>query len=750
MKDTYTKLIELLDKHKAKYRLINHAPEGRTEIVSPMRGNKLSQAAKCMVLTVHIGKKDTKYVLGVIPGDKQIDFNAVKNLFKASYVSFSPQDMTEKLAQSVVGTVLPLSFSSELELIVDPSLLVNNELFFNAARLDRSMALRTKDYLSIVKPRIAEIAKTLKVQKIVSAKDTNLAEQRHSCAHLLAAAVMDLWPQAKRTIGPAIENGFYYDFDFGNVKITDANFLQIEQKMHELVKKWSGFTRTEITKSEALKFFAGNQYKKELINEFSQGGETLTLYKSGEFSDLCRGGHVDNPVKTLKFFKLLKVSGAYWRGDEKNKMLTRIYGTCWPTKAELDKYLWQLEEAKKRDHRKFGKEMDLFTFSDLVGSGLPLFTQRGALVRRLITDYIEKIQSQEGYQQVWTPQIAKAELFKVSGHYDKYKENLFRVVSNYSDEEFYLKPMNCPQHTQIYQSQPRSYRDLPIRMTDFAMLYRDEKPGELSGLARVRSFSQDDCHVFCREDQVDTEVDRALTMTKKIMSAFGFKYRYRLSTHDPEHPEKYVGDPKIWLKVEKWAEKIMERNQIDYFTGVGEAAFYAPKMDLMATDALGREWQLSTVQIDFFLPERFGLEYTDINGKKVRPVMIHRAIVGSPERFMMVLLEHYAGKLPVWLSPVQITLIPIAERHLEAAQKAKNELKSAGFRAEVDRRPESMQAKIRDATLQKIPYMAIIGDQELKTPLPDISVRTRDGQNLGQLTITGFLEKLNKDFETKR
>jgi len=473
---------------------------------------------------------------------------------------------------------------------------------------------------------------------------------RHSCAHLLAAAVMELWPKTKRTIGPAIEDGFYYDFDFGSVKISEEDLPKIETKMRDLVKGWKGFEKLEVGSKDAKESYKGNEYKLELIDEFVKEGEKLTFYKSGNYSDLCRGGHIAKPSQELKFFKLLSLAGAYWRGSEKNKMLTRIYGTVWPSQKELEEYLTLQKEAKKRDHRKLGKELGLFAFSELVVAGLPLFTPKGTIIRRLLNEYVESIQSKEDYTQVWTPQIVKADLFKISGHYDKYKENLFMVSSNYSDEEFFLKPMNCPQHTQIYASQPRSYKDLPLRITDFAMLYRDEKPGELSGLARVRSFSQDDCHVFCREDQVDEEADRALTMIKKIMKTFGLTYRYRLSTSDPKHPEKYIGDPKIWEKVEKWAVKIMERNKIEYFDGPGEAAFYAPKMDLIAKDCLGREWQLSTLQIDYFLPERFNLTYTDSDGKEKRPVMLHRAILGSTERFMMVLLEHFAGNFPTWLT----------------------------------------------------------------------------------------------------
>jgi len=572
-----------------------------------------------------------------------------------------------------------------------------------------------------------------------------LEHLRHSCSHLMAAAIGQLWPKAKPTLGPAIENGFYYDFDFGEAKIAESDFEKIEEKMHEIVKGWREFEKIEITKEQALKDFKGNEYKEELINDLADG--QITYYKSGSFSDLCKGGHVENPSEDLKFFKLLSVAGAYWRGNEKNKMLTRIYGTIFPTQKELDDFIAMKEEAKKRDHRKLGKEMDLFTFSELVGSGLPLYTPKGALMRRLVNEYVESVQSLQGYSQVWTPQIAKADLFKTSGHYDKYKDSMFRVFSNYSDEEFYLKPMNCPQHTQIYASKPRSYKDLPIRLTDFAMLYRDEKPGELSGLARVRAFSQDDCHIFCREDQVDEEVDRALAMTKEIMKTFGLSYKYRLSTRDQEHPEKYIGDPKIWDKTEKWAEEIMKRNNIEYFDGPGEAAFYAPKMDLIAKDSLGREWQLSTVQIDYFLPERFNLTYIDSDGKEKRPVMIHRAIVGSPERFLMVLIEHFGGNFPTWLTPVQVKVLPITENHLEYANKVAEDLKKAGIRAEIDDRNERLQAKIRDAQLSKVSYMFIVGDREAEAG--KVAVRKRNGEDLGSKDLEEFIKALRKEIDEK-
>src|SRR3989339_1555537 len=572
---------------------------------------------------------------------------------------------------------------------------------------------------------------------------SSLEALRHSAAHLLAAAIAELYPNALPTLGPAIETGFYYDFD--HLKIGAEDFPLVEAKMRELVKTWSSFKKFKLSASEAKAEFKANPYKLELIDEIIAKGEEITVYQSGTFRDLCRGGHTDKPGE-IKAFKLLSVAGAYWHGDEKNKMLTRIYGTAFSSQEDLDKYLWQIEEAKKRDHRKLGKELDLFTFSELVGSGLPLYTARGSFIRRTVTNFVESVQSKLAYTQVWTPQIAKASLFKTSGHYDKYKDDMFRVVSNYSEEEFFLKPMNCPQHTQIYASKARSYRDLPIRLTDFAMLYRDEKPGELSGLARVRSFSQDDCHIFCREDQVDNEIDVALEMTKQIMATFGLKYKYRLSTRDPKHPEKYLGDPKTWDKVEKWAEEIMKRNKIEYFDGPGEAAFYAPKMDLIATDALNREHQLSTVQIDYVQPQRFGLVYADKDGKEKTPIMLHRAIVGSPERFLMILIEHYAGAFPLWLSPIQIVVMPLGEKHQKAAEDLQKQLKNNNIRVELWP-DESVSKRIRNAEMKKIPYMVVIGDREIESE--SVALRAHNQKDMGAMKINQLIEKLKQEINEK-
>lgn len=580
-------------------------------------------------------------------------------------------------------------------------------------------------------------------------KSGNLESIRHSLAHLLAAAVLKEFPKAKLAIGPVIENGFYYDFKFPR-PITEEDLKDFEKTMRELIRQNLPFSGRKLTTAEAKKIFKDQPFKLELIKDFAKEKSPLSIYKTGDvFLDLCRGGHVKNTSEIpADGFKLSHIAGAYWKGSEKNPMLTRIYGLAFANKKELDAYLALIEEAKRRDHRKLGQQLDLFTFSDLVGSGLPLYTPKGAFIRRALNEYIESLQTKAGYEQVWTPQIAKAELFKTSGHYDKYKDSMFRVVSNFSKEELYLKPMNCPQHTQIYASQPRSYRDLPLRYTDFAMLYRDEKPGELSGLARVRSFSQDDCHIFCREDQVDEEVDKALAMTKEVMHTFGLKYRYRLSTSDKEHPEKYVGDVKTWKKVETWAEKIMQRNGIDYFDGPGEAAFYAPKMDLMATDALGREWQLSTVQIDFFSPQRFGLTYVDKDGKEKHPVMIHRAIIGSPERFIMILLEHYAGAFPVWLAPVQVSLLPVSDKFSEYAKSVADKLRKSNVRVELKDANETLSKRIREAELQKVPYILVVGEREEKNN--SVNVRERHIKETKDQSIQSFIEEISRKIAEKK
>jgi threonyl-tRNA synthetase len=576
--------------------------------------------------------------------------------------------------------------------------------------------------------------------------EINLDNLRHSCAHLLAATVIDLWPKTKRTIGPAIENGFYYDFDFVDAKISESDFPKIEDKMRDIVKSWTKFERVEMDVKNAQKMYSDNQYKLELIDEFSKEGQKLTVYKSGNYEDLCRGGHIENPSKELQNFKLLKIAGAYWRGNEKNKMLTRIYGTVFPSKQELDAYLVQTEQAKKLDHKKLARELDLIVFSKLVGAGLPLYTPKGAILRSQVYNYSRQLNSQIGYGETALPGMSRAELFKVSGHYDKYKTDMFQVTSHYSQEEFYLKPMNCPQHSVLYGSKPRSYRDLPIRYCDFSVLYRDERPGEINGVLRSRAFTQDDGHCFCREDQIGMEFSNVLGVVDEALKTYGFSYKVRLSLRDPKTPEKYLGSDDVWVRAEQKLREIVTEKNVSYFEAIGEAAIYGPKLDFIAVDSLGREWQLSTIQLDMIMPSRFGLTYVDQEGKEQTPYMIHRAIIGS-ERFIAILIEHYAGAFPTWLSPVQAVILPITDKQLEYAKKVEEQLKFANIRVEIDDKSEPLGARIRDAQMQKVPYMLILGGKEEQAGT--ISVRARNGKDLGQIPLEKFIGDIKKEIENK-
>lgn len=582
--------------------------------------------------------------------------------------------------------------------------------------------------------------------------NNNIETIRHSLSHILAAAIKELYPDVKFAIGPAIENGFYYDIDFGDAKINETNLKEIEKKMIHITKQNLKFEQSEMEIDEAIKKEDKEEqiYKEELLRELKKQGETkVSYYQLGNFLDLCRGPHIESTNKIKPgSFKLTKVAGAYWRGDEKNKMLTRIYGWAFATKEELDGHLAMIAEAEKRDHRKLGKELDLFAFSDLVGPGIPLYTFKGATVRREIIKFSNELQKEIGYQEVHTPNMNKAELFKISGHYDKYKEDMFRVVSNYTEEEYFLKPMNCPQHTQIYAARPKSYRDLPIRIADFSNLYRDERPGELSGLTRLRCFAQDDGHCFCREDQIKDEFLSVLGVIKKAMNTYGMKYNIRLSLWDSKHPEKYLGDADVWEKSQKLLEDILIENKIDYIKAEGEAAIYGPKMDLISKDSLGREWQLSTIQLDFIMPKRFKLTYIDDSGQEKTPVMIHRAIVGSPERFMGILIEHYAGAFPVWLSPVQVKILSVGEGHVEYCKKLAQEFKEQGIRVELDDNAETVGNKIRKAANEKVPYTLVIGDKEVGSEV--LAVRDRGSRDTREIGKEEFVKEVLERIKEKK
>jgi len=578
----------------------------------------------------------------------------------------------------------------------------------------------------------------------------NLDNLRHSCAHLLAAAVMEYYPEAKLTLGPSIENGFYYDIDFGDDKFTESDFSKVEQKMHKLVKKWDKFEKTELNVNQAIKEWGKNEYKQDLIKGIVEKKEKITIYKSGEFFDLCRGGHVDNPKESLKHFKLLSIAGAYWHGDEKNKMLTRIYGTCFPTKEELDKYLWSMEEAKKRDHRKLGKELDLFVISENIGKGLPLLTPKGTIIREEILKLEYKLEKEYGFQHVVTPHIARSEMYKKTGHWQHYR-NVMYAPFGIDDEEYVLKPMNCPHHYMIYTSRPRSYKDLPMRLSEPGVCYRYEKTGELSGLLRVRALSIDDSHILMRENQIEDEFERCIEMVKKMFTAFELKdYYVRLSLGDPSDVIKYIADEKTWKKAGDKLKKIVKDNQLKYVIAKGEASFYGPKIDFVVKDLLGREWQMSTLQLDLFMGKKLNLTYINETGKEEHPVILHRGLTGSIERTLAILIEHYAGAFPLWLSPVQVIILPISEKFLDYAKIIKKQLDKSDIRNEIDLDNKSLGAKIRQSTLQKIPLMIIIGEKEIQSSndkIQNVSVRTREGKDLGMLNVNKFINQIKSQIE---
>ena len=577
--------------------------------------------------------------------------------------------------------------------------------------------------------------------------NSNLDNLRHSCAHLLAAAVLVYYPKAKLTLGPSIENGFYYDVDFGELKITESDFSKLEQKMHELVKKWDKFEGVEVDSKTAMKQWGDNEYKQELVKGIVDRKEKITIYKAGEFSDLCRGGHIENPKESLKHFKLLSIAGAYWRGDEKNKMLTRIYGTVFPTKEELDKYLWQQEEGKKRDHKKLGKSLGLYLIDERVGQGLIIWKPNGAIIRRQMEQFIINEQLKRGYKIVYSPHIGKKQLWVTSGHWDLYRDKMYSPMK-IDDIEYMVKPMNCPMHMMVYQSDPHSYRDLPLRISENASVYRYEQAGELSGMARGRHFSQDDAHIFCTEEQVTSEFINVMDYAFYFLKAFGISdYYMQLSVRDPEKKDKYLGSDEVWKNAEDKIKEAVESKKVPFKIKEGEAAFYGPKLDFMIKDALGREWQCGTIQIDFSLPERFNLEYIDEKGEIKRPVVIHRAIAGSLERFFAILVEHYAGAFPLWLSPVQVAILPISEKFLVPAQKIKEELEKNMIRVELNDDNKSLGGKIRQSTLQKVPFMIIIGEKELEKGELFVTVRTREGKDLGMLEINKFINQLKSQIE---
>ncbi|MCL4116652.1 UNVERIFIED_CONTAM: hypothetical protein GTU68_039522 [Idotea baltica] len=566
----------------------------------------------------------------------------------------------------------------------------------------------------------------------------------HSTAHLLAEAIEALYPNAKFGIGPSIETGFYYDIDFGDDKITDADFKKIEKKMIELARQKNDYVRSDVSKADAIAYFneKGDEYKLELLEGLDDG--TITFYKQGNFTDLCRGPHIPN-TGGIKAVKVMALAGAYWRGDEKRKQLTRLYGVSFPKASMLDEHLELLEEAKKRDHRKLGKELKLFHFSQRVGMGLPIWLPKGTMVRNLLTDFLRDEQKNRGYQEVMTPHIGNKDLYVTSGHWDKYGEDSFQPIQTpREDEMFLLKPMNCPHHCEIYGFEQHSYKELPLRIAEFGTVYRYEQSGELHGLSRVRGFTQDDAHIFCMPSQLKEEFLNVLELTVKVIKKLGFKdVTAQISLRDPENKEKYIGSDENWDKAENAIIEATAEAGIDTVTALGEAAFYGPKLDFMVKDAIGRSWQLGTIQVDYNLPERFELEYKGADDQMHRPVMIHRAPFGSIERFLSILIENCAGNFPLWLAPEQVAVLPISEKFMGYGQQVTDTLKEAGFRAHLDERNEKIGRKIRDAETNKIPYMLIIGEKEVESG--GVAIRKKFEGDKGTVKIAEFIAMMNEE-----
>ncbi|PCE63588.1 threonine--tRNA ligase [Sediminicola luteus] len=569
----------------------------------------------------------------------------------------------------------------------------------------------------------------------------------HSSSHILAQALEELYPGCKLTIGPAIENGFYYDVDFGEHTLTEKDFTTVEKKALEIAKGKHDFKMRSVSKADALSLYKeqGNEYKVELIENLEDG--TITFCDHDTFSDLCRGGHIPN-TGIVKAFKVLSAAGAYWRGDENNKQLTRVYGISFPKQKELTEYLHMLEEAKKRDHRKLGKELELFTFSQKVGQGLPLWLPKGAALRERLEQFLKKAQKKAGYEMVVTPHIGQKELYVTSGHYAKYGEDSFQPINTpKEDEEFLLKPMNCPHHCEIYNTRPFSYRELPKRYAEFGTVYRYEQSGELHGLTRVRGFTQDDAHIFCTPDQLDQEFKEVIDLSLYVLQSLGFEnYTAQVSVRDLEKPEKYIGSPENWDKAENAIINAAKEKGLDYVIEPGEAAFYGPKLDFMIKDALGRSWQLGTIQVDYNLPERFDLTYKGSDNEEHRPIMIHRAPFGSMERFIALLLEHTGGNFPLWLIPEQAIVLPISEKHENYAEKVLKSLENHEIRALVDARSETIGKKIREAEMNKIPFMLIVGDNEQEQGT--ISVRRHGGEDLGSIEIDAFAGLVSEEINS--
>ncbi len=770
--NAYQQLISLLDERKAAYRLVDHAPEGRTDAVSQLRGNALSQAAKCIVVMVKLGKKDKRYCIAVIPGDAKLDLKAVQALFSGDYATFAPQEIAEEMTGCVAGTILPFSFREDLPVVVDPSLVAQDEFVFNAARLDQSLWIKSSDYIAVANPRVAPIVQSgqkglERSERSDSAKDETIAygkgkqmplalyKKRHSLAHIMAEAVLDFFPEAKPTIGPPVENGFYYDFAVPK-PFTPEDLEKIEARMREIVGKSVDFSRREVSEAEARELFKDNPFKLELIDglakgadEYGESGDSvsplkspISVYTQDTFTDLCRGPHVNNTREIEPAsFKLSQSSGAYWRGNENNPMLQRIYGVAFNTKKELDDFVALQEEAKKRDHRKLGSELEIFLFDDEVGPGLPLWQPNGGVIIEQLEGLAKKMELEAGYDRVKSPHLTKEDLFLRSGHLPYYAESMYPPMELDDGVKYYMKPMNCPFHHKIYAAKPRSYRDLPLRLAEYGTCYRFEQSGELFGLMRVRSMQMNDAHIYCTEEQFESEFLAVVQMYLRYFQIFGIdRYIMRLSLHADEGlGKKYVDNKPLWVKTEAMVRNAMVNGKVPFYEAENEAAFYGPKIDVQIFSAIGREFTLATNQVDFAVPPRFNLTYVDKDGQEKTPLCLHRAPLGTHERFIGFLIEHFAGAFPLWLAPVQAMIVPIADRHVEFAQQLKRRLAADGLRVKVDDGPDRMQNKIRKAQMMKIPYMLVVGDKEQEGDA--VSVRLRTGEDLKAMPVAQFIAR---------
>ncbi|MBI2572504.1 threonine--tRNA ligase [Candidatus Woesearchaeota archaeon] len=746
---TYVKLLNYLDENKAHYQLIDHAPEGRTDLVSPMRGNKPSQAAKCMVVMVKTAKDEKRFVLGVVPGDAKLNLNAVKELFKGTYASFATPEIAEELAASVSGTILPFSFNAKLELIVDPRLLENEELYFNAARLDRSMVLKTKDYVRLTKPRQEQIAdysavpvvnlkREAKDEAFVAEEKKLSAEEKVklSAAILVGAVLKKMYPTS--SLGGC---GFYQDqafVDMAGAKLRQEDLVRVEKEVAKAIASGATFGKAAVKDVK-------EKLQQEIVADLGTKAAGFKLNEftfTSQFKDPFVGS-----LKEIGAFKITHLASAYWKNNANNEQLTRLYVVAFGSTAEMEKYVKAREEAENRSHLKIGKEMGLFVVSELVGPGLPLLAPKGMIIRQEIINYLWSLHKDKGYQQVWTPHIARDLLYKTSGHWDKFGDELFKVKGKVDD--FVLKPMNCPHHMQIYDAFSHSYKDMPVRFFEPATVYRDEKSGQLTGLSRVRAITQDDGHLFCRVGQITQEVGTIVSIISAFYKTLHMDTDYWVSLSvRGEDKSKYLGSDDVWKTAEAALEKAAKEHALPYKRREGEAAFYGPKLDFMFKDALGREWQLATIQCDFNLPERFNLSYMNEEGKKERPVVIHRAISGSLERFMSVLIEHFAGKFPLWLNPVQVKVLTVNDSHKDFAAHVASLMRREDLRVEIDDRVESIGKKVRDAQVEHVNYIVTVGDKEMAGK--KLAVRSRSGEVRFDVPVEGFVKELVKERDERR